>query len=80
MNNDREMRNHAPPPLWWPDKREDIPPEIFDDWPDETSVPDMIAFHRRRGIAIDPVQALKDINTLRQVRYQQWQSDSLNRE
>jgi len=80
MSNDHVTRNNDPPQLWWPDKREDIPPEIFNDWPDESSVPDMIAFHQRRGIKVDPAQALKDINTLRQVRYRQWQSDILNRE
>ena len=80
MSNDHEPHNNDPPKLWWPDKREDIPPEVYADWPDETSVHDMILFHQRQGLEIDPVQAMQDINALRQLRFRDWQSEEFNRD
>lgn len=65
-------RNNDPPQLWWPDNREAIPPEVWQTWPNEKSVPDMIEFHQRQGVGLDAAQALRDINALRQSRYEWW--------
>ena len=76
---DHLPRNNDPPQLWWPDNREAIPPEVWQTWPDEQSVPDMIAFHQRQGIELDAEQALWDINVLRQSRYKRWLAENLEK-